>query len=97
MVLNRDELAARREAILTIARRHGATNVRVFGSVARDEADTASDLDLLVDMESGRSLLDVGGLVMDLQDFLGVRVDVLTAGGMRSGMSERVAEEARPL
>jgi predicted nucleotidyltransferase len=68
-------LRVKREEILQIAAEHGARTVRVFGSVARGEADTASDLDLLVEMEPGRSLLDLGGLLMELQDLLGCRVD----------------------
>ena len=58
----------KREAILALAARYGASNVRVFGSVAEGKADDASDVDFLVDMEPGRSLLDLGGLLMDLQD-----------------------------
>ena len=74
--MNIQSLRDKREEILQIAAKHGARTVRVFGSVARDEADAASDLDLLVEMEEGRSLLDLGGLLMELQDLLGCRVDV---------------------
>ncbi len=73
----------KREEILRIAARHGAHNIRIFGSVARGEADSESDLDLLVEMEPGRSLLDMCGLLMDLQDLLGCRVDVVTEKGLR--------------
>jgi len=59
-------LRERRDEILQIAAKHGARTVRIFGSVARGEADAASDLDLLVEMEPGRSLLDLGGLLMEL-------------------------------
>jgi uncharacterized protein len=69
-----NKLQERRAEIIAIASKHGAYNVRVFGSVARHEADSASDLDLLVDMEPERSLLDLGGMLMDLQDLLGCRV-----------------------
>lgn len=72
------ELRARREAILGIAKQRGAYNVRVFGSVARGEAGATSDVDLLVDFEPGRSLLDLSGLVLDLEEALGRRVDVGT-------------------
>lgn len=65
-----EELWGRRSEILRLAALHGATNVRVFGSVARGEADERSDVDLLVDMGSGRSLLDLGGLLDDLQELL---------------------------
>ena len=61
---------------------HGATNVRIFGSVVRDEAGAQSDVDVLVDLELGRSLFDLGGLLMDLQDILGRRVDVVTEGAL---------------
>ena len=67
-------LTEKREEILRVAAKRGAQNVRLFGSVARGEADSESDLDILVDLESGRSLLDLGGLWSDLNDLLGVEV-----------------------
>jgi|SRR5918911_2601109 predicted nucleotidyltransferase len=87
----------KREAVLQIARRHGAFNVRVFGSFARGQADAGSDVDFLVEMEQGRSLLDLGGLLMDLQELLGCRVDVVTEKGLRPRIRERVLREALPL
>ena len=87
-------LRAKREDILQTARKYGAYNVRVFGSVARGEADEKSDIDLLVDIEKGRSLLDLGGLLMDLQDLLGRDVDVVTEKGLRERIRERVLKEA---
>ncbi|MDD2903262.1 MAG: nucleotidyltransferase family protein [Syntrophales bacterium] len=90
-------LKEKRQEILLLASRHGASNVRVFGSVARGEADAASDLDVLVDLEPGRSLLDLGGLLMDLQQLLGREVDVVTAKGLRARIRERVLKEAIPL
>jgi len=83
-----------REEILALAARRGAHNVRVFGSVARGEADADSDLDILVDMEPGRSLFDLGGLLMDLQELLDCEVDVVTERGLRSRVRERVLAEA---
>jgi len=71
--------------------------VRVFGSVARGEARGTSDVDVLVDMEEGRSLLDVGALLMDLAGLLGCEVDVVTPGSLRNAVRERVLSEARPL
>jgi uncharacterized protein len=70
-------LQARRGEILSVAARWGARNVRVFGSVVRGEAGVDSDVDLLVDMESGRTALDLSELILDLQETLGRRVDVV--------------------
>jgi len=79
-----DELVqTKREDILRTANKHGAFNVRVFGSVARGEADSESDIDLLVDMEPGRSLLNLSGLLIDLEEMLGCNVDVVTERGLR--------------
>ena len=89
-----DILRSKREEILSLARRHGASNVRVFGSVARGEADEKSDVDFLVDMDSGRSLLDMGGLLMDLRDLLGCEVDVVTVKGLKERIRDRVLTEA---
>jgi len=87
-------LQAKREDILHTASKYGAYNVRVFGSVARGEADSKSDIDLLVDMEPGRSLLDLSGLLIDLEDLLGCNVDVVTEKGLRDRIRERVLREA---
>lgn len=84
----------RRKEILEIAARHGAHDVRIFGSVARGDAADASDLDLLVRFEPGRSLLDHGGLIDDLEDLLGVKVDVVSERGMRDRFRQRVMTEA---
>lgn len=88
------ELKAKREEILRIAGRRGASKVRVFGSVARGENDAASDVDFLVEMEPGRSLLDLGGLWHDLNVLLGGKVDVVTENGLRERIRERVLKEA---
>ncbi|MEK6711512.1 MAG: nucleotidyltransferase family protein [Nitrospinota bacterium] len=90
-------LEARREEILRVAARHGARKVRVFGSAARGEADEASDVDFLVEMEPGRSLLDMGGLLMELRALLGRDVDVVTERGLKARIRERVLREALPL
>ena len=91
----RDLLREKREQILQMAAKNGARNVRVFGSVVRGEADEASDIDFLVEMEPGRSLFDLGGLQADLEEFLGCRVDVVT----EKGLNPRTADECltRPL
>ena len=93
----RELLEEKREEILRIAASHGARNVRVFGSVARGEADEASDIDFLVEMEPGRSLLDMGGLLVDLRDLLGREVDVVSDRGSKLRIRERVLREAVPL
>ena len=90
-------LKEKRDEILRIARRRGARNVRVFGSVARGTADRKSDIDILVEMEPGRSLLDLGGLWWELNAVLGLRVDVVTEKGLRERIRERVLKEAVPL
>lgn len=89
-----DLLSTHRDEILAIAERHGAHNVRVFGSVARGEADEASDIDFLVDMETGRSLFDLGGLLVELREFLGRDVDVATVRGLKERIRDRVLAEA---
>ena len=90
-------LNAKKGEILRISAKHGARNVRVFGSVARGEARPDSDVDFLVDMEPGRSLLDMGGLLMDLRDLLGLEVDVVTEHGLKARIRERVLKEAELL
>jgi len=91
------KLKARRVELLAAARHRGAMNLRVFGSVARGEEIPGSDVDLLVDMEAGRSLLDLAGLQQDLERLLGHRVDVLTEDSTSPYLGERVLSEARPL
>jgi uncharacterized protein len=88
------QLASMRAEILALAARHGATNVRVFGSVARGETDAASDVDFLVDFEPGRSLLDLASLLIDLEDLLGHPVDVVTEPGLKARIRQRVLAEA---
>lgn len=90
-----EELRRRRDDILRVCAARGASNVRVFGSVIRGEQNADSDLDLLVDMEPGRSLFDLGGLLVELEDLLGCPVDVMT--DVRDRIRERVLAEAVPL
>ncbi len=90
-----DELLdSNREEILALAAQYGASNLRLFGSVARGETSPGSDIDFLVEMEPGRSLFDLGGLLMDLQDLLGCEVDVVTEKGLRARIRQRVLDEA---
>jgi uncharacterized protein len=92
-----EELRVRRDEILELARQRGARDIRVFGSVARGEAEGRSDIDFVVEMEPGRSLFDLGGLLMDLQELLGCSVDVVTYKGLRERVRPRVLAEAKPL
>ena len=87
-------LENKKEQILRIARIHGAIRIRVFGSVAEGFADEQSDVDFLVDMEKGRSLFDLGGLLSDLQELLGRPVDVVTEAGLRPRIREDVLKQA---
>jgi predicted nucleotidyltransferase len=90
-------LRGRRDEIHRLAAQHGAHNLRVFGSVARGEARSDSDIDFLVELDDDRSLLDLGGLLMDLQDLLGRRVDLVEPEGLHPYLRERVLREAVPL
>ncbi len=90
-------LSEKRGAMLEAAGHYGAHNLRIFGSVARGEATPESDIDILVDLEPGRSLLDLGGLLMEFQAILGHPVDVVTEQGLRERIRQRVLTEAVPL
>ncbi len=90
-------LKEKREEILQVAAKHGAHNVRVFGSVARGEADEQSDIDLVVEFEPGRSLLDHAALWLELQELLGCKVDVVSDRGIKPRIRDRVLREAVPL
>jgi len=95
--MNRTELMSKRDQILKIAAKRGAKRIRLFGSAARGDSGPGSDVDFLVEFEPGRSLLDQGGLLMDLQELLGCKVDVVSEGGLRARYRERVLREAVPL
>jgi predicted nucleotidyltransferase len=86
-----------RAEILTLAKSHGARDVRVFGSLARGEGSDGSDLDLLVTLGKGRSLLDLVGLKQDLEDLVHRPVDVVTEQALSPYLRERVLSEAVPL
>lgn len=90
-------LQEKREEILNLAAKHGASNVRIFGSVARGEAKFESDVDFLVEMEPGRSLLDRVALIQDLEDLLGRKVDVANLRGLKDIWRDRILNEAMPL
>lgn len=90
-------ISDKKEQILALASVYGAYNIRVFGSVANGTADESSDVDFLVDMEDGRSLFDMGGLLMDLQKLLHRKVDVVTENGLHWYIRDRILKEAKPL
>jgi predicted nucleotidyltransferase len=92
-----DILREKRQEILEIAAKHGAYNVRLFGSVARGEADEQSDVDILVDAGPRLTPFFPGGLVVDLEALLGRKVDVVTEKGLRRRIKDRVLKEAIPL
>ena len=93
-----DELLKnKREEILHVAAHHGAHHVRVFGSAARRQADDKSDVDFLVELEPGRTLFDLGGLLSELTELLERPVDVITEGSLRERIRDRVLAEAVPL
>ena len=87
----------KRDEILRLASSYGARNVRVFGSCARGDNSRSSDVDFLVDLEPGRTLMDLGGLLMELQDLLQTRVDVSTLNMLRPKVKEAAARDAVPL
>ena len=96
--MNLEELkTTKRQAILDLAARYGARDIRVFGSVATAQEGPDSDVDFLVNLEKGRSLFDLGGLLMDLQELLHCPVDVVTEAGLRDRIRQRVLAEAVPL
>jgi len=92
-----DEIKKRKKEILALAAKYGASDIRVFGSVARGEAGADSDVDFLVSLEQGRSLFDLGGLLMDLQSLLHRKVDVVTEKGLHWYIRDRVIREAKPI
>lgn len=90
-------LTEKREEILRLCATYGARNPRVFGSIARGQADDQSDVDFLVEMEPGRSLFDLGGLQYELERLLGRPVDVVTDRGLKVRLRDRVHREAVPI
>ena len=90
-------LASKRSAILALAAALGASRVRVFGSVARGSDREGSDLDLLVDLPAGTSLLHIVGLQLDIEDALGVKVDLCTERELHPDLKQRILAEARLL
>ena len=96
-MMNLGKLAERRAEILRLAEHYRTRDVRVFGSVARGEATETSDVDFLVKTQPGCSLFDLGGLLEDLQEMLGCRVDLVTEDGLKPRLRDRVLQEAIPV
>lgn len=92
-----DEVRAHREEIVHLAERFGVRNIRVFGSVARGEATSESDLDLLVDVDRGHGYIDMAGFALGVEDQLGVFTQVATPRGLKLRIRDRVLREAVPL
>jgi predicted nucleotidyltransferase len=90
-------LGQKRQEVPRIADKYGARRVRVFGSVARGDANALSDVDFLVELDPGRSLLDLGGLQFELEALLGRPVDVVTERGLKARIRERALREAVPV
>ena len=87
----------KRDEILRLAAAYGARNVRVFGSIARGDQWTASDIDLLADLESNRSLMDLGGLLVDLEKLLGTRVNIATGRMLKPRVRGQIFADGIPL
>lgn len=90
-------LARHRSRVIAAARRHGAHNLRVFGSIARGEEEVESDVDLLVDLEPGRTLVDLAGFRREVAEILGVEVDAATEDMLKPRARKRVLADAQPL
>ena len=96
-MITKDDIIKRREEIIAVAKQYGASDIRIFGSVARGDTTETSDLDLIVRLEPGRSLFDLGGLLMDLRDLLGIKVDVVSEGALSGRFGQIARREAVPL
>jgi predicted nucleotidyltransferase len=90
-------LKQRRSEIYKIADHYGVNNIRVFGSVGKEMEEPDSDVDFLVDLENGRTLLDLGGMAYDLQQLLGRKIDIVTEKGLHWYIKETILNEAEPL
>ncbi len=91
------QIEKKRSEINKISTLYGVHNLRIFGSVARGTSTSHSDIDFLVNLEKDRSLLDLGGFMMDLQSLLGCKVDVVTEKGLHWYLKEEILKEAKPL
>ena len=91
------EILQKKKELLAVTKQHGILNVRLFGSAIRGEDTPQSDIDLLVDLEKGRTLLDLGGATVKLQDLFGRKVDIVTDCGLHWYLRENILKEARRL
>ena len=89
------EILSRKDEIKSVAEKHGAHNVRVFGSFVRGETHSKSDVDFLIDLDRGRSFFDRVSIQLELEEMLGCRVDVVSSRGLKARIRERVLEEAQ--
>lgn len=96
-MLTFEQLQARRDELIALASKHKAENLRVFGSVARGEANENSDVDLLVHFQPGASLFDLIHLIDDTSALINRKVDVVSDGGLSPYLAKRILAEARPL
>jgi predicted nucleotidyltransferase len=96
-MLTLDQVRSHRDQVLNLAEKRRIMNVRIFGSVARGDATNASDLDFLVTPKPGCSLLDLGGLLMDLQDLFNCKVDIVTDEGIKPRARENILRDAVPI
>ena len=96
-MITKDDIRKRRDEIIAVARRYGASDVRIFGSVARGDATDNSDVDFIVRFDPDRSLFDHGGLIVELEELLRVKVDVISEGGMRDRFRDHIMKEIVPL
>jgi predicted nucleotidyltransferase len=93
----KEQIAQKRDDVVMVARKYGATNIRLFGSVARGEERPDSDIDFLVDLQPGRSIFDLGGLLIELEALFARSVDVITESGIKPRMKERILKEVQPV
>jgi predicted nucleotidyltransferase len=93
-MITKGEILKKRNAIIAAAKKHGASDIRIFGSVARGDANESSGVDFVARFEPGRSLFDQGGLLMDLRELLGVRVDLVSEGALSGRFGQIVRSEA---
>jgi len=92
-----EQLRRHRDSIHAIGKRYGVRSIQLFGSVVRGDAGSRSDIDFLVDIEPGRSLMDQAGFMLDVEELLGCPVDVVVEGGINPRLQDRIHHEAQPL